>query len=279
MKISSPKVLRSFLETYDLKPRKGHSQNFLIDGNIVSKIIGEAAVKEEDLIIEIGPGPGALTEMLLETGCKVLAVEKDEKLASLLNRLNDRGQLEVHSHDFLDFPIEDALKKKLLPGQKGKVVANLPYHITTPILVKLSPLSDLISDCIVMVQKEVAERFIAKPGSKDYSSFTIFLSVFTETTYCFTIEPSCFYPKPSVQSAVVHLRLKKAPEVNLDLFFTIVHTAFQQRRKKLTTSLKNFKIEPYLTTMELPLDIRPEKLSVEHFLSLTRLIEASASSV
>lgn len=278
MKISNPKELQKFLTENGLIAKKSASQNFLIDGNIIHKIILEADLFKEDFVIEIGPGPGALTEALLETDCEVLAIEKDERLASLLERFStEENRLTIFTCDFLEFPLEDFLKNKLPPGKKAKVVANLPYHITTPILEKLIPLHFLISDLIVMVQKEVAARFIAKVGSKDYSSFTIFLQFFSRVKYCFTIEPSCFSPKPTVQSAVIHLQLTPPPPIqSAENFFKLTRTAFGKRRKMMRASLKEIYppslVEASLEKMNLNPQIRPEELSLNQFIELYKTL-------
>ena len=275
MKISNPKTLIEFLTQHGLQAKKHSSQNFLIDGNIVRKILSEASVGPDDLVIEIGPGPGALTEALLETGCRVWAIEKDPKLAELLRRLcSDENRLKIFTVDFLEFPIEELVKAELLPGQKAKVVANLPYHITSPILTKLVPLHAIFSDLVLMVQKEVAQRCIAKEGGKDYSSLSLFLKFFSETTYGFTVEPGCFYPKPSIQSAVIHFRPKLPPAVpDQDFLFQLIRTSFQQRRKMIKASLKplfpSALIEESLSKQGLNPFSRPEELSLEQFIRLS----------
>lgn len=280
MKISTPTELNRFLLDNGLTAKKSSSQNFLIDGNIVQKIVAEANLSSDDLVLEIGPGPGALTEALLETGCQVLAIEKDIQLATLLKRFSsDSNRLEIFSSDFLEFPLEEVIRKKLRPGQKAKVVANLPYHITTPILVKLLPLQELFSDLIIMVQKEVADRFIAKVGNKDYSSFTLFLQFFSNIRYCFTIEPSCFQPRPSIQSAVVHLELQPSPFIeNQESFFKLTRTAFQQRRKMMRASLKSLfsskKVEESLEKLGVNPLARPEELSLAQFIELYRSLSS-----
>ncbi len=282
MKISNPKELQKFLNEHGLAAKKSASQNFLIDGNIVRKIILEAELSSNDLVIEIGPGPGALTQDLLETGCRVVAIEKDSDLAPLLKRFDEEEkQLIIINQDFLKFPLEDFLREHLLSGKKAKVVANLPYHITTPILEKLVFLHELISDIVVMVQKEVAVRFVAEVGSKDYSSFTLFLQFFSKTKYCFTIEPSCFSPKPSVQSAVVHLKLRAPPLKNSEPFFQMTRTAFGKRRKMMRASLKELfpsaNIESSLEKLGLNPQIRPEELSLDQFLKLYEILSSSSS--
>lgn len=280
MKISNPKELQKFLDEHGLSAKKSASQNFLIDGNIVRKIVSEAKVCESDLVIEIGPGPGALTQDLLETGCKVAAIEKDGDLAPLLRRFDEEeSQLTIIHDDFLKFPLEEFLKKELKTGQKAKVVANLPYHITTPILEKLLPLHHLISDIVVMVQKEVAVRFVAEVGSKDYSSFTLFLQFFGNISYCFTIEPSCFSPKPSVQSAVVHIVLTPPRLSQSEGFFELTRTSFGKRRKMMRSSLKEIypaeKIESSLEKIGMNPQARPEELSLDQFLKLYEILSSS----
>ena len=248
-----PSELREFLaRILGIRPKKGLSQNFLIDGNIIRKIVHFAHVKTEDLVIEIGPGPGALTRALIEAGAHVLAIEKDKTFAAHLPK---DPHLEVFHADFLKFPLEKHLPKK------AKIVANLPYNITSPILAKIVPLSEKIETITVMVQKEVAERMIAKPGSADYSSLSVFLNFYSTPVFGFTVSPNCFYPRPSVHSAVVQLKLHKAPDVPHDDFFAMVRKAFQQRRKMLRASLKVDDTR------------RPEELSLSDFLRLFEKIQ------
>ncbi len=274
MKISHPSTLQKFLSENDIHAHKQSSQNFLIDSNIVRKIIELAEVKEQDLIVEIGPGPGALTEGLLETGCQVIAVEKDRKLAHLLERFQlSSRRLTIYAEDFLELDLEEILKKERKPGQKIKVVANLPYHITTPILAKLVPMHSFLSDIVVMIQKEVADRLVAEKGTKDYSSFTVFLQFYTSIFYGFTVDANCFYPKPSVQSAVVRLCPKLPPEIpEPECFFALVRKAFQQRRKMIRSSLKTAypleKIEEACALLHIDPQIRPEQISLEQWITL-----------
>lgn len=279
MKITSPTELQRFLAEHGLAAKKSASQNFLIDANIVRKILTEAQIANNDLVLEIGPGPGALTESLLETGCEVIAVEKDAKLASFLKRFPGSEKLSVICADFLEFPLQKYMKNVLSQGNKAKVVANLPYHITTPILETLIPHHDLFSDLIIMVQKEVADRFVAQKGTKDYSSFTLFLQFFAKISYCFTVEPSCFHPRPSIQSAVVHLKLRPPPPVtNPDSFFIMLRTAFSQRRKMMRASLKKLYdsslIERSLSQLGKNPLLRPEELSLDEFIKLYEILSS-----
>ena len=188
-------VLRSYLASLGLSPKKSLSQNFLIDPNIVRKLVESADIHPGDVVLEIGPGPGAITEVLLAKGAHVLAVEKDSALARGLSRLQTKDtRLHIHCADILDFPLEKELAKLLKPGNKAKVVANLPYHISSPILTLLTPLNDLLSTITVIVQKEVAARYIGKPNTSDYSSISVYLQFFAATRHLFSISRRCFYP-------------------------------------------------------------------------------------
>ena len=275
MKTSNISTLIAFLKENDLHAKKSSSQNFLVDGNIIRKICAEGNVTKDDLVIEIGPGPGALTEALLETGAEVWAIERDQKLASLLRRFSpDESRLKIFTEDFLEFPLEEKLKEALSKGKKAKVVANLPYHITTPILAKLVPLYPYLSDLVVMVQKEVAIRCVAKEGGKDYSSLSLFLRFFGQMSYGFTVSPNCFYPKPSVNSAVIHFKPAQPKDVaDQDFLFKIIRTSFQKRRKMMKSSLKEIclpaLIEESLTEHGLNPLARPEDLSLDSFIALS----------
>lgn len=261
-----PTELRAFLNELGIDAKKGLSQNFLIDGNILQKICTLADIRAGDRVLEIGPGPGALTEALLQRGAHVTAIEMDGVLAKMLGRLD--GDLKVVEGDALTIPIESLLEGE----ERWKVVANLPYHITTPILALLAPLNERISSITVMVQKEVARRFIAKKNTADYSSFTLFLQFYGAVRYGFTVEPTCFYPRPKVQSAVVKIDLKPFPQVVAEDFFRLTRTAFKQRRKMLRASLKELygaeQVEWALASLSFPNTTRPEDLSLDNFLDL-----------
>lgn len=283
-KLTSPTVLHSFLSEYGLKAKKQASQNFLIDGNIINKIALSSELSAEDVVLEIGPGPGALTQKLLDMGATVVAVEKDKEFAKALERLQTKDlRLKVYEADFLRFDLEECFKPILKKNQKIKVIANLPYHITTPILSILLPKIDLIDTITVMVQKEVAKRFTAERGTKDYSSFTLYIQHYGSVKYCFTVEPTCFYPRPSVQSAVVKFTLAhRKPIEDEALFFTLIRTAFLKRRKMLKSSLRELypseAIEKSLIKLNLNPLARPEELSRENFLDLFILLQSYSFS-
>lgn len=271
MPIYKPSELGKYLETLGISPKKRLSQNFLLDGNIINKIVELSELSTEDVVVEIGPGPGALTEALLKTGAKVIAVEKDETLAKGLERLQTaENNLEVFCDDILKFPLEEALLQK---NRKAKVIANLPYHLTTPIMTHLIPRNDLFSDIIVMVQEEVARRFVAKTCTKDYGSLTVFLKFYSDPHYGFKVSRNCFYPKPKVDSAVAKFSLHPPPRgVSEDKFFKMTRTAFGQRRKMLSSTLRKlFPTKPIpeiLEQINKSPKSRPEELSLEEFLQL-----------
>ena len=266
MALYKPSELRAFLEEIGASPKKSLSQNFLIDGNIIRKISTLADIQPGDSVLEIGPGPGVLTEELLARGAHVLAVEKDRKFAAALHRLQTPdNRLTVIEGDILEeeFPLKP----------NTKLVANLPYQITTPVLTKFLPQKNLFQSITVMVQKEVATRYLGQPGGKDYGSITVFVRFYSEPQYGFTVEPTCFYPPPRVRSAVVKFTLKDHPAVSSEeAFFAMTRRAFQQRRKMLRSSLKNAydltKIDQGLEKIGKGLQVRPEELSLDDFLIL-----------
>jgi 16S rRNA (adenine1518-N6/adenine1519-N6)-dimethyltransferase len=266
MPLYRPSELRSLIEQLGTRAKKSLSQNFLIDGNILRKILEVSQVAPGDGVLEIGPGPGALTEALLLSGCTVVAVEKDSMFIEHLKTLP--GRLTLHHADILSCSIQE-----LLPAQKTKVIANLPYQITTPILQKLLPMKEHLSSLTLMVQKEVGERLVAEVGTPAYSSLTLFAQYYAKAQLCFIVKPSCFYPAPKVESCVVRFDLHaKSPSILPELFFAITRTAFCQRRKMLRRSLQSLfpapQIEKALESLNLSLEARPEQLSFEEFEAL-----------
>ncbi len=280
MYISNLGELRAFLAGLGIRPKKGLSQNFLVDGNILRKIVEISRLSPGEVVLEIGPGPGALTQLLLERDLTLIAVEKDRELAAALKRLDPNGEkLEIFNDDILEFPIEKILQARLLESQKAKVVANLPYHLTTPILERLVKLPGLFSTLTVMVQEEVARRFVAEPGSSDYSSFTLFLNYYTTPQIGFHVSRNCFYPAPKVDSAVVLLELKTPPKVSSEeKFFKLTRTAFGHRRKMMRSSLRELyppeAVTEALKKLRLNPLARPEELSLNQFIQLFEEVNA-----
>lgn len=262
-----PTELKAFLAEIGAAPQKFLSQNFLIDGNIVRKIVRIADVKSGDTILEIGPGPGVLTQELLAQGATVIAVEKDRKFATALQRLQTEDRrLHVYEDDALKWDPSNQL------SHGSKMIANLPYNITTPILTQFLPRHDLLSSITVMVQREVADRMVAKPGTKAYGSLSVFVQFYSDPAIGFIVEPTCFYPAPKVQSAVIQLRLKKPPREATEKFFQMTRAAFGKRRKMVTSTLKHHypieKIADGLSKIGKGLKVRPEELSLDDFLVL-----------
>lgn len=259
--------LMQFLNEVGASPKKSLSQNFLIDKNIVKKILLTAEIEPGDIVLEIGPGPGALTKALLDAGATVFAIEKDTLFAKHLHRFQTEDKrLTVHCADALEFPLSQ------IPFQK--IVANLPYHITTPLLERFFG-SDFTS-LTLMVQKEFAQRIFADKGTKEFGSLTLFTQFYSSLKSHFPVPSSCFYPKPSVDSSVIHLRSLPTRPDSAAHFFSLMRRAFQQRRKMLSTSLQEFtsleNIKTSLKSAQLREDARPEMLSLEEWLLFLKKI-------
>jgi len=256
------------------KPKKRFGQNFLQDENILNKIVKEINPQPDDLIIEIGPGYGALTQKLLPATENLIAVEIDNELAK---DLKERfPELNLINEDFL----ETDLSKLSSQDKKLRVVGNIPYNITSPILFKLIENSKLIKDAVFMVQLEVAKRMTSDRGTKDYGILAVVLKYFTETELCFKISPNVFYPKPKVYSALVHINFKSIlqPQEEQKLFIQIVKASFGNRRKTLKNSLSNsifHKID--FSNSGIDLSLRAENLSADGFVILTRHAMKSSS--
>ena len=237
----------------------------MVDPNIVTKILQLADVQPGDTVLEIGPGPGALTAALLDRGARVYAIEMDTIFARELERFQN-GKLTVLESDFLKFPLD-----QLPPNMK--IVANLPYHITTPILEKI--FANSFSSITIMVQKEVADRMAAPAGSKTFGSLSLFVQFYSQFHSSFIVPSTCFYPQPKIDSTVIRLDHRTPPQVNPEFFFSLVHKAFQQRRKMLTSTLGFDKeqIRALLTSLEIRPDARPEILPLEKWVSLTLALQ------
>jgi len=253
-----------------VKPLKRFGQNYLHDKNIIKKIVGEINPQPDDTIVEIGPGRGALTELIYGKTENFIAVEIDRRvIEDLQSKFPD---LQLIQKDFLKVDIStiiDSNKKKL------RVIGNIPYNLTSSIVFKTIRNADLIEDAILMVQNEVAKRMTAKKGSKDYGILTVLLNYFTDTQNCFKVSPNAFYPKPKVTSAVVHLRLKELSitKEKRQMFISVVKACFGNRRKTLKNSLSNsiFK-QLNFSNSGIDLALRAEQLDVKDFLVLTDFV-------
>lgn len=267
--------LKEILNKYDFKFTKSLGQNFLIDGNIVKKIGDAADLCEDDYILEIGPGIGTLTEELSLRAKKVISVEIDEKLKELLKETIPYENVEFIFQNFLKISLREIEKEKFV-GRPYKIVANLPYYITSPIIEKILTEGENCKSITVMIQREVAERFAAKKSTKDYGSLSVFIQFFSDPIYNFTVSKSCFIPKPNVDSGLVTLKIKKdLPTINRDEFFKIVRAGFSKRRKTLLNSLSKSDlnldkdmVKKALKNSNIDESRRAESLEMEEFMAL-----------
>ncbi len=264
--------LRQTFRKFGIRPDKGLGQNFLIADDVVEKIIAAADIKAGDILLEVGPGVGFLTEALAHTGCRVVAVELDRRLLPVLAELQKKyANLSVLNDDILKVDIKAALGKG-----EFKVVANLPYYITTPIIMYFLEQKLPYERLVVMVQKEVAERMASAPGSKVYGALSVAVQYRTQAEVAFTVPPEAFLPAPGVESAVIVCKNRNIPPVDVadeERFFEIVRAAFSQRRKVLSNSLKNMGLTSeqtagWLAAAGIDGRRRAETLSLEEFARL-----------
>jgi len=274
-RLYKPKKLSEVLSKYGFRFTKSLGQNFLIDGNIVRKIADAAEIDEEDNVIEIGPGVGTLTEELALRAKKVVAIEIDEKLRELHKETLALENVKVIYGDFLDIDLK-VLTEKEFGDESFKVVANLPYYVTTPIIEKLVLSNTNLISITVMVQKEVAKRLSAGPGGKDYGSLSVFINYYTDCKYRFQVPRSVFMPKPNVDSAVLSLKMKDREEVDTDFLFKVVRAAFTTRRKTILNSLSNSKLNYTKDEIKKALELsgvderrRAETLDLREFIVLS----------
>ena len=249
-----------------VSPLKRFGQNYLQDQNIIKKIIAEIDPKENELIIEIGPGQGAITKMLLESKANLTAIEIDKRVIDDLQaRFNN---LHLLQSDFLKLDLNQFVDSS---GKKLRIVGNIPYNITSPILFMLFENNTIVQDAVFMVQYEVAKRMTAKMGSKDYGILSVLLEYFGNTKLAFKVSPNVFYPKPNVDSAVVHINFndkRNNSEFNL-MFKSIVKSAFGNRRKTLKNSLSNgIFAEVNFSDCGIDISLRAEQLNVNDFIKL-----------
>ncbi len=281
--LSSSKITAEIIKKYGFKMTKSLGQNFLINDNILDKIIESADISSDDVVLEIGTGIGTLTQRLCENAKKVIAVEIDKNLIPILNEtLSDYDNITIINKDILKTDINEELKN-LSVNQKIKVVANLPYYITTPIIMKV--LEDKVNvDCMVlMLQKEVADRMNATPSTKDYGSLSIAVQYYCDTDIVCKVPKSSFIPEPNVDSLVLKLVVNEKRKVEIndeELFFKIVRGSFSKRRKTILNSLSNYedlgdkdKIQKLLEISEIDAKRRGETLSIYEFANLAKNYE------
>ena len=273
--IYSPKLLKESLENNRFNLKKNFGQNFIIDENIIDTIINKAKIDKNTLVLEIGPGAGALTYKLASTAKNVLAYEIDVTLKEILkNNLQEFNNVDIIYEDFLKADVVKQIKKYNF--EKLYVVANLPYYITTPILIKIIEDKIAVDKIVVMVQKEVGDRFKAKPNSKDYSSLSVYLNYYFNTKKLLDVSRNVFMPKPNVDSIVVEFSKKeRLPLKDEQIFFKLVKDAFKQKRKNLKNNLKNYdlnKIKEILKKYNFDLTVRAEQLDIDIFIDIANNI-------
>lgn len=282
--LGNPTNTIEVLQKYNFNFQKKFGQNFLIDTHILEKIVGSAEITKEDCILEIGPGIGTMTQYLAENAREVIAVEIDKALIPILeDTLSAYDNVTVLNEDILKVDINRIVEGHN-NGRPVKVVANLPYYITTPIIMGLFEQNVPIDSITIMVQKEVAERMQVGPGTKDYGALSLAVQYYASAKIVANVAPNCFIPKPNVGSAVIRLTKYEKPPVETEdtqFMFALIRAAFNQRRKTLVNALMNAgglqvdkeNILSALAQMELSASIRGEALTLEQFAKLSDLLK------
>lgn len=281
--LGNPQNTIAVLQKYNFNFQKKFGQNFLIDTHVLDKIIEKANITKEDFVLEIGPGIGTMTQYLCEEAGEVAAVEIDSNLIPILkDTLSEYSNIEIIHGDILKVDI-GALAREKNQGKPIKVVANLPYYITTPIIMGLFESHVPIDSITVMVQKEVAERMQASPGTKDYGALTLAVGYYAKPEIVANVPPNCFMPRPKVGSAVIRLKRHEHPIVQVEdekLMFDLIRASFNQRRKTLANGLNNApgislgkeKIQECLKELSISETIRGEALTLEQFARLSNIM-------
>ncbi len=281
--LATPRGTAVVLDQFGIRAKKKYGQNFLINRSVVDQIVEAAGIVREDCVLEIGPGIGTMTQLLSEAAGHVVAVEIDESLEKVLAvTLEDRNNVTVLFQDILktDLP---AISAEYNQGRPLKCVANLPYYITTPILLQLLQEAENFESITIMVQKEVADRILATEKDKEYGALSLAVRYYSEPERVCIVPPGCFVPRPGVDSAVLRLQMRKAPPVEADekFLFALIRASFNQRRKTLANALSHGlqngayavnreMVQEALREMGLPESVRGEKLSLEQFAKLAR---------
>ena len=278
-----PQNTIEILKKYNFNFQKKFGQNFLIDTSVLERIIAAAQITKEDCVLEIGPGIGTMTQYLAEQAGKVITVEIDKALMPVLEEtLAPYENVKVINADFLKLDVRE-LAQELGGGKPIKVVANLPYYVTTPIIMSLFESGAPLESITIMVQKEVAERMQVGPGTKDYGALSLAVQYYAKPEIVANVPPNCFMPRPSVGSAVIRLTRHQVPPVNVkdeSHMFSLIRASFNQRRKTLANGLSNApqlglpraRVEEALDKMGMSLTIRGEALTLEQFAELSNLL-------
>ncbi len=282
-KLSNPQVTIDTIKKYDFAFQKKFGQNFLIDEHVLTKIVSAAGITKDDMVIEVGPGFGTMTQWLAEAAREVVAVEIDKHLIPILEQtLADYDNITVINEDILKLDVNKLIEEKN-NGKPVKIVANLPYYITTPIIMGLFENHVPVENITVMVQKEVADRMQVGPGTKDYGALSLAVQYYAEPYIVANVPPNCFIPRPNVSSSVIRLTTwEEAPVTvnNEKLMFNIIRASFNQRRKTLQNGIANAgnlqftkeQVVNALTEMNLSPSIRGEALTLEQFAALSDIL-------
>lgn len=281
--LGNPQNTIEVLQKYQFRFQKKFGQNFLIDTHVLDKIVESAGITKDDCVLEIGPGIGTMTQYLAESARKVIAVEIDSNLIPILeDTLSAYDNVQVLNEDILKVDIE-ALAKEQNDGRPMKVVANLPYYITTPIIMGLLEGEAKVDSITIMVQKEVADRMQMTPGSKEYGALSLAVQYYAKPEIVANVPPNCFMPRPNVGSAVIRLSLYGKPPVEVQdskYMFQLIRASFNQRRKTLVNGLQNGglgltkdEILAALSEMGLSEMVRGETLSLEQFALLSDILQ------
>ena len=282
--LGNPQETIAVLQKYQFNFQKKFGQNFLIDMHVLEKIMDAAGVGSEDCVLEIGPGIGTMTQMLAERAAKVIAVEIDNNLIPILqDTLSAYDNVKIIHNDILKLDLRQLVEEEN-EGRPIKVVANLPYYITTPIIMGLFEAEVPLDSITVMVQKEVADRMKSGPGNKDYGALSLAVQYYSDPVIAANVPPNCFIPRPNVGSAVIVLHRHQTPAVSVNnekMMFRLIRASFNQRRKTLVNGLNNAPDIPFskeqiteaLEQMGLKANIRGEALTLEQFAELTNILE------
>lgn len=288
-KLGNPKNTIEIIQKYQFAFQKKFGQNFLIDTHVLDKIISAAGITGDDCVLEIGPGIGTMTQYLAEHAGKVVAVEIDTNLLPILDEtLKGYSNVTVINSDILKLDMNQ-LVDEYNDGRPIKVVANLPYYITTPIIMGLFESNVPIDNITVMVQKEVADRMQVGPGSKDYGALSLAVQYYAKPYIVANVPPNCFIPRPNVGSAVIRLTRYKEPPVQVDepgVMFRLIRASFNQRRKTLQNGLNNSPEVPYtkeqiavaIESLGVPASVRGEALTLEQFAGLSNYFTRTAGN-
>lgn len=271
-KLYSPKVVREIIDLYDFKFKKSLGQNFLIDKNFVDKIVDAAEIENQN-VLEIGPGIGTITYEMAKLAKKVVAIEIDQTLIPILEEnLGEFENTKVINEDILKVDLKKLVEEEF-NGESFKVVSNLPYYITTPIIEMLITTGIPCYDMTIMVQKEVAERMVASESSKEYSSLSVFIKFYTDAKVVINLPKSVFMPQPKIDSTILNLKLRLYDDkVNQDMLFKLVRSGFNKRRKTILNSLSDVVAKDDLKLafekLNLAENLRAENLSLDDYINL-----------